>query len=119
MSPGVIIFALLVMYIALGCIFESIAAMVLTLPFVFPVIVQLGYDPLWWGVVMVMVIEIGMITPPVGLNVFVLHGMAKDVPMKTIFSGTVPFLSADLVRLVILSIFPVIATWLPRSLGYT
>jgi len=118
LEPLAIVLALMLMYIALGCVFESVGVMVLTLPFVYPLIVELGYDPLWWGVINVMVIEIGMITPPVGLNVMVLHGMAKHVPLPTIFAGTAPFLFADALRLFILVMFPVIATWLPRTLGY-
>jgi tripartite ATP-independent transporter DctM subunit len=116
--PYMVILALLGMYLVLGCIFESISAMVLTLPFVFPLVMQLGYDPLWWGVINVMVIEIGMITPPVGLNVLVLHGMARHIPLQTIFAGTAPFLGADTVRLLLLVAFPALATWLPRSFGY-
>ena len=117
LPPLSVIFGLLVMYLVLGAIFETISAMVLTLPFVFPLILQLGYDPIWWGIVMVMVIEIGLITPPIGINVFVLHGMAKDIPLKTIFAGIVPFFFADLVRLAIVVLFPVLALWLPRALG--
>src|SRR5690606_22119984 len=75
--PIVIILMLMVMYLILGSIFETIAAMVITLPFVFPLILHLGYDPVWWGVINVMIIEIGLITPPIGMNVFVLHSLAK------------------------------------------
>jgi len=116
--PLVIIFSLYLMYIALGAVFDGFAAMVITLPFVLPVVTGLGYDPIWWGVIMVMVIEIGMITPPIGINVFVLHGMAKDIPLRTIFLGITPFLVADLIRLTLITIFPSLALWLPTLLGF-
>lgn len=117
LPPVAIIFALYLMYLILGSVFESIAAMVVTLPFVLPVIIGLGYDPVWWGVMMVMISGIGMITPPIGMNVFVLHGMAGHIPLRTIFGGIVPFLAADLVRMVLLTLVPVLATWLPTKMG--
>lgn len=104
-----ILVLILLMYLVLGAIFDSVAAMVLTIPFVFPLITQLGFDPIWWGIINVMIIEIGLITPPIGLNVFVMHGMADDLPLKTIFRGIVPFLLADFVRVTLLVIFPIIA----------
>jgi TRAP-type C4-dicarboxylate transport system permease large subunit len=76
----------------------------------------MGYDPIWWGIVNVVVIEIGMITPPIGLNVFILHGVAPDLPLGTIFRGIVPFLLADIGRLLILVIFPILILWLPNVL---
>jgi tripartite ATP-independent transporter DctM subunit len=115
--PLVVMFLLHVMYLILGSIFDTVAAMVITLPFVFPLIVSLGFDPIWFGVINVMVIEIGMITPPIGINVFVLHGIARTIPLNTIFKGIVPFLVADLVRLSILTVLPGIALWLPGVLG--
>jgi len=117
LPPLLVIAILTIMYLVLGSIFDTIAAMVITLPFVFPLVTELGFDPIWFGVYNVMVIEIGMITPPIGINVFVLHGMARDIPLGTIFRGITPFLIADLVRLVILVLFPVIALWLPKALG--
>jgi C4-dicarboxylate transporter, DctM subunit len=115
--PLVIIALLMVMYLILGSVFATVAAMVITLPFVFPVIVELGYNPIWWGVVNVVAMEIGMITPPIGINVFVLHGVAKDLPLKTIFKGILPFFCADIVRLALLILFPTLALWLPRAWG--
>jgi tripartite ATP-independent transporter DctM subunit len=115
--PLVVMFMLHLMYLILGSIFDTVAAMVITLPFVFPLILGLGFDPIWFGVINVMVIEIGMITPPIGINVFVLHGIARDIPLKTIFRGIGPFLVADLVRLAILTFFPILALWLPRALN--
>ncbi len=116
-SPLVVIALLLLMYLVLGSIFDTIASMLITLPFVLPLIENMGYDPIWWGIMMVMVIEIGMITPPIGLNVFVVHGMAKDLPLKVIFTGILPFLVADLIRLAILAVWPEVTLWLPSTMG--
>ena len=91
--------------------------MVITLPFVFPVITDMGYDPVWWGVVNVMIMEIGMITPPIGINVFVLNGMAKNLNLKTIYAGILPFFATDILRLAIVLIFPATALWLPKAWG--
>ena len=107
---------LLVVYLLLGSIFDTVAAMVITMPFVLPLITSLGYSPIWWGIVNVVVIEIGMITPPIGLNVFILHGVSPDLPLSTIFRGIVPFLIADIGRLLILVIFPILILWLPNVL---
>ena len=104
---------LLVVYLILGSIFDTVAAMVITLPFVLPLITGMGYSPIWWGIINVVVIEIGMITPPIGLNVFILHGVAPDLTLGTIFRGIVPFLFADIGRLIILVVFPSLILWLP------
>ncbi len=117
LPSGVIILFLVVMYLVLGAIFDTVSAMVITLPVVFPLVTGLGFDPIWWGIVNIMVIEIGLITPPIGVIVFVLHGMAPDIPLKRIFTGIIPFFSADLVRLAILVLFPTLTLWLPRYLG--
>lgn len=115
--PSFLVLAiLLIVYLLLGSIFDTVAAMVITLPFVLPLITNMGYDPIWWGIINVVVIEIGMITPPIGLNVFILHGVAPDLQLGTIFRGIVPFLLADIGRLLILVIFPILILWLPRVL---
>ena len=119
LSKWVILILLYIMFLILGSIFDTIAAMVITLPFVFPLIVSLGFDPIWWGVINVIVMEIGMITPPIGMNVFIMHGMAKDIPLRTIFKGIAPFAAADLVRLGLVTVFPALALWLPSVWGYT
>jgi tripartite ATP-independent transporter DctM subunit len=115
-QPIAVILILIALYIALGCVFDALAAMVLTLPFVAPLVAELGYDLVWWGIVNVMVIEIGMITPPVGINVFVMHGIRKDIPLGTIFRGITPFLIANLIALGLVVSFPELATWLPSVL---
>lgn len=103
---------LLFIYLILGSIFDTVAAMLVTLPVVLPLIVSMGYNPIWWGIVNVVVIETGMITPPIGLNVFVLHGVTR-VPLSTIYKGTMPFVIADLVRIALLVLFPFLVLWLP------
>ncbi|HEY5899406.1 MAG TPA: TRAP transporter large permease, partial [Burkholderiales bacterium] len=117
LPPLAIIFVLLVGYLVLGAVFDEISAMLITLPFVLPVIVKLGYDPVWWGVINVVVIELGMIIPPIGVIVFILHGLAPNIPMRTIYKGVAPFIFADLLLLSLLAIFPAIALWLPRALS--
>lgn len=118
-SPVVVILLLLLLYIVLGSIFDTVAAMVITLPFVYPLVVgSLGFDPIWWGVIMVMVMEIGMITPPIGLNVFVLYGVTKTIPLGRIYTGLIPFFIADLARLALVAAVPATALALPRMLGY-
>lgn len=111
-----IFFILLVVYIILGSIFDTVAAMVITLPFVLPLITGLGYSPVWWGIVTVVVVEIGMITPPMGINIFMLQGLVKEYPLKTIFIGIIPYLCADVVRLSIITLFPILSLWLPNVL---
>jgi len=114
---SLIFIVLLSVYIVLGSVFDTIAAMIITLPFVLPLIESMGYSPIWWGIINVVVIEIGLITPPIGINVFVLHGVAKDFPLSTVFKGIIPFLFADFVRLALLVIFPVLSLWLPKVFG--
>ena len=117
-APLVVILILFAVYLVLGAVFDTVAAMVITLPFVLPLVVELGYNPIWWGVVLVMAIEVGMITPPIGMNVFVLFGVARDIPLKTIFRGILPFFYADVVRILLIILFPATALWLPQLLGY-
>lgn len=103
-------------YVLLGTFLEGIAMLVLTLPVVFPVILALGYSPIWFGVVVVIVLEMGLISPPVGVNVFVVKGVAPDVPLDKIFSGIWPFWLAMLACLLILTAFPQIALYLPERM---
>jgi tripartite ATP-independent transporter DctM subunit len=114
--PLAIIAALLIAYLLLGAVFDEIAAMLITLPLVLPVVVKLGYDPVWWGIINVVIIELGMIIPPIGIIVFILHGLAPDIAMRTIYRGVAPFIVADLLLLAVLTLFPAIALWLPRAL---
>ena len=90
---------------------------ILTVPIFYPMIKALGFDPIWFGVIIVMTMEMGLITPPVGINVFVIAGVAKGVPMETIFQGIIPFLIAMIVGVAILTAFPQIATFLPGTMS--
>jgi tripartite ATP-independent transporter DctM subunit len=117
LSPLTIILLMYVVYLILGCIFDELSALIITLPVVLPIVTHLGYDPIWWGICMIIVIEIGLIAPPIGINVFILQAMSNNVPLRRIFVGIVPFLIADLVRLLLITLFPAIALWLPRQLG--
>jgi tripartite ATP-independent transporter DctM subunit len=117
LAPLAIVFLLLGGYLVLGAVFDEISAMLITLPFVLPVIVKLGYDAVWWGVINVVVIELGMIIPPIGVIVFILHGLAPQIPMRTIYRGVAPFIFADLLLLSLLAAFPGLALWLPRLLS--
>lgn len=112
---GVIVMFLL-LYIVLGAIFDEVAAMIITIPFVIPVVDHLGFDLVWWGIINVIVIEIGMITPPIGINVMVLNAMRRDIPIQQIYRGIFPFFIADMVRLAILVAFPALTLWLPHLL---
>ena len=104
-------------YFVLGCFLDAVSMMVLTLPVIFPVIVALQFHPIWFGVVAVLMMEAGLITPPVGLNVYTLAGIVRDVPMAEIFKGATPFLISILVVAVIMTIFPQIALYLPSLMG--
>jgi len=92
---------------------DAMAMIILTVPIIFPVIVALGFDPIWFGIIIVMTVELGLIHPPVGMNVFVIKSVVKDVSFTTIFKGVLPFVATDIVRLIILIAFPVIALYLP------
>jgi C4-dicarboxylate transporter DctM subunit len=113
LNSYIILTGMLIFYVILGCIFDPIAMILLTIPIFFPLVTSMGFSPIWFGILIVRVIEIGLITPPVGLNVYIIKGVAKDVPMETIFKGIVPFLIADLLHVVILVAFPSITLFLP------
>lgn len=101
------------LYLVGGCFMDALALITLTVPIIYPVVLVLGFDPIWFGVIIVLVTEMGVITPPVGLNVYVIKGVAPDVPLESIFKGVLPFLAALLVAVGILMAFPQIATFLP------
>jgi C4-dicarboxylate transporter DctM subunit len=108
---------IMLMYLALGCLMDAMAMIILTVPIIFPVVTALGFDPIWFGVIIVMTVELGLIHPPVGMNVFVIKSVVKDVSFTTIFKGVLPFVATDMIRLVILIAFPMIALWLPHRMG--
>ncbi len=113
----VVILMILGIYIILGCVFESLSMLLLTVPIFFPLVVSLGYDPIWFGIVVVVVTEISLITPPVGLNVFILKGVVGDVSTATIFRGVTPFWIADIFRLALIVLVPWIVLVLPEQMG--
>jgi len=109
----VLIFVLLI-YLVLGCVIDALAMILLTIPIFYPVVVGvLGYDPIWFGVVIVLVVALGVITPPVGMNVFIIKGVVKDLPVETVFKGVWPFVLALFICIVLIILFPGIATFLP------
>jgi len=107
---------IMLMYLALGCLMDALAMIILTVPIIFPVITALGFDPIWFGVIIVMTVELGLIHPPVGMNVFVIKSVVPEVSFLTIFTGVLPFIATDILRLIILIAFPVIATYLPEHM---
>jgi len=107
---------IMLMYLVLGCLMDAMAMIILTVPIIYPVILQLGFDPIWFGIIIVMTVELGLIHPPVGMNVFVIKSVVKDVSFMTIFKGVIPFVITDILRLIILIAFPIIALWLPNRL---
>ncbi|MCD6672817.1 MAG: TRAP transporter large permease [Burkholderiaceae bacterium] len=116
LGPYGVLALILLMYLLLGCIMDAMAMIILTVPIVFPLILQLGFDPIWFGVIVVVTVELGLIHPPVGMNVFVIKSVVRDVKLSTIFLGVAPFVVTDIVRLVLLVAFPVIATYLPAHM---
>jgi tripartite ATP-independent transporter DctM subunit len=116
-SKHVVLLIVVAVYLVLGCFLDAVSMMVLTMPVIFPVMVGLGFDPIWFGVICVLMMNAGLITPPVGLNVYTIAGIVRDVPMKEVFKGAVPFLLAILATTLILTIFPEIATILPAQMG--
>jgi C4-dicarboxylate transporter, DctM subunit len=116
-GPYGVLLLILLMYLALGCLMDAMAMIILTVPILFPVITHLGFDPIWFGIIIVMTVELGLITPPVGMNVFVIKSVVPEVSFSTIFRGVSPFVFTDVLRLAILVAFPIIALWLPGKMG--
>ena len=116
LGPYGVLVLIMLMYLVLGCIMDAMAMIILTIPIVFPVIKALGFDPIWFGVIIVMTVELGLIHPPVGMNVFVIKSVIKDVKLSTVFKGVLPFVATDIIRLAILILFPILATWLPSHM---
>jgi len=112
-APITVILCILAIYVVLGCLLESLSMILLTIPIFFPIVKTLGFDPVWFGVIIVVVVEIGMITPPIGLNVFVLKATLKDVPVTQIFRGVSYFIVADIVRLALFVFVPQVVLFLP------
>ena len=107
---------ILAFFLIMGCILDAMAMIILLVPIVFPVILHLGFDPIWFGVIIVMTVELGLITPPVGMNVFVINTIAREVNLVTIFKGVFPFVLTDILRLILLIVFPAIVLFLPMTM---
>ncbi len=111
-SPWMVLAAILVLYLILGCFMDSLSMILLTIPIFFPIVSALDYGlkpeefAIWFGILVLIAVEVGMITPPVGMNLFVINSIAKDIPMSQTFKGAMPFVASDLVRIVILAAFP-------------
>ena len=116
LSGIAVIFIILLIYLLLGCVFESMSMILLTVPIFAPLVYQLGFDLIWFGILVVVVTEISLITPPIGLNVFVLKGVIRDVSVSTIFKGVTPFLVADIIRLILLTTIPALSLFLPSMM---
>jgi tripartite ATP-independent transporter DctM subunit len=119
-SPWVVMTMIIAIYIVLGCVFESLSMLLLTVPIFFPLVAGeggLGFDPVWFGIIVVVVTEISLITPPVGMNVFVLKGVVGDVSTGTVFKGVTPFWVMDILRLALLLAIPALALYLPSQMG--
>ncbi len=107
---------IMIMYLVLGCLMDALAMIILTVPIIFPVIKELGFDPIWFGVIIVMTVELGLIHPPVGMNIFVIKSVIEDAKISTIFYGVLPFIVTDILRLILLIALPVLALWLPGKM---
>jgi len=113
LPPLLILMLILMIYVFLGMFLDAIGMMMLTLPLIFPAVVALGFDPIWFGIILVKMCEICLITPPVGLNVYVVHSVAPDIPLEEIFRGVLPFVAMDILTVGLLILFPQIITFLP------
>jgi C4-dicarboxylate transporter DctM subunit len=109
---------ILAMYLVAGCFMDSLAMVTLTVPILYPTVVALGFDPIWFGVIIVLVVEMGVITPPVGINVYIIKGVIPDVPMGKMFKGSLAFLVGMVILAALLLLFPILATWLPSFVTY-
>ncbi|MEH6576894.1 MAG: TRAP transporter large permease [Amphritea sp.] len=109
LAPYMVLFCVLLLFVLLGCVMDSIAMLLLTVPVVYPLIQAAGFDPVWFGIIAVITVELGLITPPVGMNVFVIKSVAPEIPIKEIFKGVFPFVLSDIVRLAMIIAFPALA----------
>jgi tripartite ATP-independent transporter DctM subunit len=116
LQPVLLLAMILLLYLVLGAVFDEVAVMVVTLPFVLPLIKAWGYDPVWWGVINVVVIELGLMIPPIGMGVFVVHALAGGTRLTEIYRGVAPFVVSNLVRLALLVAVPGLCLWLPALL---
>ena len=116
LEPWQMVIILVLIYVALGCFMDSLSKMIATTPIVFPVVIALGYDPLWFGIFLVIMCEIALITPPVGMNLYVVQAVRGRGSVTDVISGVLPFIGCFLVLLTIITLFPEVVTWLPHQL---
>ena len=116
LGPVEVLLGVLFVYIVLGLVLESMSMMLLTVPIFFPLMMSYGFDPIWFGIIVVVVTEISLITPPMGMNIFVLRATLPDVSTHTIVRGVMPFVVADILRLALLASVPIITLFLPNRL---
>src|SRR5690606_28304575 len=116
LSPLAVMLLLIAFYVVLGCFLDSLGMILVTVPVFLPLVLGLGYDSIWFGVLVVVVVEIGLITPPVGMNLFVIRSQQPDISIGTLYRGVLPFLVASATLIVLLFAFPDLALWLPRTL---
>jgi len=113
--PMAVLIGLMFIYLLLGCVIDGLSVIFITIPIVFPVVQSLDIDPVWFGILLVSATEIGLITPPVGMNLFIIKGLAGEISMRRIWSGVTPFIVADLLRLAVLIAFPALTLFLPAA----
>lgn len=116
LAPWAVIAVILAVYLVLGCVLESLSMILLTIPVVFPVVIGLGFDPVWFGILVIMMVELGLITPPLGVNLFVIKSVAQDVRLITIIRGILPFVVMDIGRVLLIALIPALTLWLPDLL---
>lgn len=116
LPPTGIIVLMLGAYLVLGAVFDELAAMIVTLPFVLPIIVHFGYDPVWWAVINVIIVELGLVIPPIGLVILIINAMRPDIPLQRLYWSITPFVLADIAVLALLTAYPPLALWLPKLL---
>jgi tripartite ATP-independent transporter DctM subunit len=116
LPPLVVIALIMVLFLILGSIMDSFTVMIITVPILTPVIEHMGYDIIWWGIINLVIVEIGLVTPPFGLHLFVLKSMLRDLPLERLYLGVLPFCCADFIKLILLILFPILVLWLPSTM---
>ncbi len=116
LAPWMVMLLILLIYLVMGCFLEGIGMVLITVPVFLPIVTGYGYDPLWFGVVVVIMVEVGLITPPVGMNLFIIQAQVRDIPIGKLYAGIVPFLAAPLVLVLLLFAWPGLVLWLPELL---
>ena len=117
LSPGWMLLVVVIFYVILGCFMETLSMMIVTIPIVAPIMIALGYDPIWLGIVIIVLVETALITPPVGMNLFVVQSLRKNGSINAVVVGSLPFVAALFAMVALLAAFPDLALWLPRVFG--